>query len=928
MPIRITGLNSGLDTEAIISALVSSYSYKTDKYKKAQTKLSWKQDAWKTLNTKIYSLYTSLDSLRFSKNYNLKATTVSDTTKATVTAGSTAPNGTQTLNVLQVAQAGYLTGGKLNGSTTTGTTLAELGYTGGDGEINLTMGDGTTKSIKVTQGTTVKSFIDSLKEAGVSANYDETNHRIYVSSAKTGASNDFTLTGANVDGANALNKLGLNVESDATKATYTSYTKYYGDGTQIEANVLDAIQQYADAKAAYEKASAQNANLSASYSYATAYSAMMDALQKTGMSETEQKKLQTLLGMTATERVNSVMDADGNVYTKKTTDASGNEIYSYKDDAGNEKLIQKVVTYTGSDNRTYTLNADKTYTDEDGKVWKASSEKDADGNTYYTYTADDGTEEKITISSETTYYEATTSEKATGFYKITDADGNVYTQTDIQTADGLAVYSDEKGNQYALSADGTTLNALDADGNIAADGAAVAVPTDGRVEITETVYNQGAQLSDVMRSADKLTELKEASGLDDDGIKTLTSNISAVNSYESVTDNVLSDDDAYTRANIAAAIKEAYANGYADVNGTVGTGATGVTNLVNTYAAAITANKAVMEDGQKTMDDNSALATIAAMEDGTEKDEAVAAFVQQVQAAHDITESTSYNTDAKKIDGQDAIIKLNGIEYQSASSSFSINGLSITAQAVTGDGDDNAITITTATDTQGIYDKVKDFLTQYNALINEITSLYNADSAKGYEPLTDDEKDAMSDTEIEKWEEKIKSSLLRRDDSLESIMNAMTSSMSKGINVGGKTYYLSSFGIKTLGYLNAPENEQYAYHIDGDEDDTSTSGNTDKLMAAITSDPDTVIEFMQGLANNLYTAIGDKMKSTTLSSVYKVYNDKEMASEYSDYTDLIKKWEEKLQSQEDYYYEKFSAMETALSKLNSQTSSLTSLFGG
>ena len=53
MPIRITGLNSGLDTEAIISALVSSYNYKTNKYKKAQTKLSWKQDAWKTLNKKV-----------------------------------------------------------------------------------------------------------------------------------------------------------------------------------------------------------------------------------------------------------------------------------------------------------------------------------------------------------------------------------------------------------------------------------------------------------------------------------------------------------------------------------------------------------------------------------------------------------------------------------------------------------------------------------------------------------------------------------------------------------------------------------------------------------------------------------------------------------------------------------------------------------
>ena len=62
--------------------------------------------------------------------------------------------------------------------------------------------------------------------------------------------------------------------------------------------------------------------------------------------------------------------------------------------------------------------------------------------------------------------------------------------------------------------------------------------------------------------------------------------------------------------------------------------------------------------------------------------------------------------------------------------------------------------------------RLKIFLSQYNSLINEITSLYNADSAKGYEPLTDDEKDAMSDTEVEKWEQKIKDSLLRRDDNL------------------------------------------------------------------------------------------------------------------------------------------------------------------
>ena len=93
-------------------------------------------------------------------------------------------------------------------------------------------------------------------------------------------------------------------------------------------------------------------------------------------------------------------------------------------------------------------------------------------------------------------------------------------------------------------------------------------------------------------------------------------------------------------------------------------------------------------------------------------------------------------------------------------------------------------------------------------------------------------------------------------------------------------------------------------------------------------DPDTVINFMQGLASNLYTAVHKKMQSSSLSSIYTVYNDKEMASEYSDYTSIIKKWEQKLEDKEDYYYKKFSSMETALSKLNSQTSSLSSLFGG
>lgn len=935
MPIRITGLNSGLDTEAIISALVSSYSYKTNKYKKAQTKLSWKQDAWKTLNTKVYSFYTSLDSLRFSKNYNLKSTKVSDSTKATVTASSSAPNGTQKLNILKVAQAGYLTGGKLDDSITTGTTLAELGYTGGNGTITLTKGDGTKKNIEVSQGTTVNSFINSLKEAGVNASYDDINKRIFVSSKDTGKDNDFTLTGGNVDGANALSKLGLNVQSKETDATYTSYTKYYdADGNKLSQNVTDAINAYTQAKEAYNKANAQNSNLSSAYGYASAYTAMQDALKESGLSTDDQNKLVKLLQMSATDRAKSVMASDGTIYKAETTDEDGNTIYSYEDTDGSKKYIQAVNTYTGSDGVSYTTKDGKVFTDASGNEYKATGKKDADGNALYANTKD-GTTTEITIKTETNYYEAAASEQGTGFYQITDNDGNVYTQ------DNTGVYADKKGNKYYLDdASGKliqTTGKKDASDNWEkkTNGKEVSFDADKKVETTKTVYTQGAAVSNAVTGTKAYTDFadaikKPAGGTEKTDkevtsfLSTLASNTSTVNTYEKTKDTTLSDTDDYSRADIIQKVHNAY-----DRTDNGAGGSQGVTDLTNKFAAVITANKETMETSQTTMDENEVLASIANMENGAEKDAAIAEFVKQVQAANDITTSKdiTYNTDAKKIDGCDAEITLNGIQYTGSTNNFSVNGLNITAQVVTGDGDANAISITTSTDTQGIYDKIKDFLSQYNSLINEITSLYNADSAKGYEPLTDDEKDAMSDTEVEKWEQKIKDSLLRRDDNLESLMSAMTSAMSGAVEVNGKKMYLSNFGIKTLGYLNAPANQQNAYHIDGDEDDANSSGNADKLMTAITNDPDTVINFMQGLAGNLYKSVHTKMQSSSLSSIYTVYNDKEMASEYSDYTDLIKKWEEKLEDKEDYYYKKFSSMETALSKLNSQTSSLSSLFG-
>jgi flagellar hook-associated protein 2 len=277
--------------------------------------------------------------------------------------------------------------------------------------------------------------------------------------------------------------------------------------------------------------------------------------------------------------------------------------------------------------------------------------------------------------------------------------------------------------------------------------------------------------------------------------------------------------------------------------------------------------------------------------------------------------------------GQDALITLNGAEFESSNNVFEINGLTFTALSKTAAGE--TVTVTTQQDTDGIYDLIKNFIKEYDTVINELDKLYNADSADDYEPLTDDEKESMSDSEVEKYEQKIKDALLRRDSSVSSISSALKTTMMKGVEVNGKTMYLTNFGIETLSYFTAADNEKNAYHIDGDADDSDTSGNADKLKSMIASDPDTVISFFTQLSQNLYTEMSNNSKSIEgYRSFGSFYDDKKMKSDYSDYTSKISDLEDELADYEDKWYEKFASMETALAKLQSSASAVTGLLGG
>lgn len=667
MAMRVSGINSGLDTDAIVNELVSAYSKKTEKYTKEQTKLSWKQEAWKSLNAKVYSLYTNVSKFRYSGAYNVKKTTSSDQTKATVSASSNAVNGTQRLNVLQTAQAAYLTGNKVHSldgkAVKADTTLSELGLSRKASlRVNLKDEDGNpiSKDIEINGDSKVSDVVAQLQEAGLNASFDEKNGRFYLSSKASGSKGDFEIV-----------------------ANTTKKTPKMVDGEFVKDD---------KGKIVYEETPQSPAVINAS------------------------KRLLSALGLGGSE-----------VQTGKAISAK-----QFADPPGKTKMGQLGLTDFPAE--------------------------------YYVSAKVNGT-----MVSGSLHLEASSS--------IDDI---------IKQMNGLGIDAtfDEDTKQisfYGLEGD-ITLRGAKADAKDL--GAILGV---GSGDLT------GSKISEPIRIA-----------------------------------------------------------------------------------------------------------------------------------------------------GQDAKILLNGVEYTSDSNNFSINGLSITANAVTDKEEDlmtdgvidmakvagsNAIAITTSTDNQGLYDAIKEFFTEYNNVINEITKLYNADSAKGYEPLTDEEKDAMSDTEIEKWETKIKDSLLRRDSSLDAIMSAMINSMNKGIEIKGTNYSLGSFGIQTLGYLNAAENEQNAFHINGDSEDENTSGYEDKLMKAITEDADTVVEFMKQLSKNLYDAMDKQMQSTSLRSRYKIYNDKEMDKQYNNYSSIIKQWEKKVSDKEDYYYKQFSAMETALSKINGQQSQLSGLLG-
>ncbi len=268
----------------------------------------------------------------------------------------------------------------------------------------------------------------------------------------------------------------------------------------------------------------------------------------------------------------------------------------------------------------------------------------------------------------------------------------------------------------------------------------------------------------------------------------------------------------------------------------------------------------------------------------------------------------------------DANIVLNGAQISSSSNTISANGLTVELIGTTEAG--SPISLTVGNDVDEVYNKIKDFIKSYNDLLTETYENYTAKLAKGYQMLSAEEKEAMSDVEVTLWEDKIKSALLRSDTTLNSLMTTFRGAMQETAEVDGKVYSLSTFGIGT-GYYT----EHGILHIDGDKDDSTYAEKTDKLRAALEEDPEGTAKALSQIMTKFYNTLTEKMSVSKVSSALTFYNDKQIKSQTDDYEKQIKSWERKLEDMEDRYYKQFSSMESSMAKLQNQQNQLGNMMG-
>ncbi|MGE5423072.1 MAG: flagellar filament capping protein FliD [Ignavibacteriales bacterium] len=274
--------------------------------------------------------------------------------------------------------------------------------------------------------------------------------------------------------------------------------------------------------------------------------------------------------------------------------------------------------------------------------------------------------------------------------------------------------------------------------------------------------------------------------------------------------------------------------------------------------------------------------------------------------------------EANAVKGTDASIDFNdatGLTF--SSNQFTVNGLTINLKQASG-----STTIKVENDTEAQIKKIKTFVEAYNNAMDTMSTELSAERDRDYTPLTDSQKEDMSEAEITNWETKAKTGLLKGDSLTMSVYNSLRSiSYTQVEGLSGNYKTLGSVGISTASY-----SDKGKLYID-----------EDKLRTALTADPEGVmnlftksstIDSQKGLAVKLYNSVSNGITriSSQAGSSSDYVDTSLIGKNLTDVSELISDLEDKLDDTEERYYRKFSAMEEAIQKFNSQSQYLSSMF--
>ncbi|WDH82236.1 flagellar filament capping protein FliD [Paenibacillus urinalis] len=286
----------------------------------------------------------------------------------------------------------------------------------------------------------------------------------------------------------------------------------------------------------------------------------------------------------------------------------------------------------------------------------------------------------------------------------------------------------------------------------------------------------------------------------------------------------------------------------------------------------------------------------------------------------------------KTSSGQNGHVLINDRKYDNLSTnSLTVNGIALTFSEVTGitledDGtydksNDNPVNIAVQTDTEKALTTVKSFIEEYNTLMSYMNTKMGEEKYRDFAPLTDEQKSAMTEKDVELWEEKSRSGLLKNDEILRSTISSMRSIITE------KLGDLSALGITSGQYY-----ENGKLYLDEEKFNQAMQSNPQKLAEVFqgvgSSSSNGIFskmsETINGSLDKLVTKAGTSKYSGDLNSIFK--EESVMGRQLRDYDKRIDDLQDKLVDLENRYYRQFTAMETAISKYNSQSSSLTSFF--